>query len=664
MTLPAPDLDDRRFQDIVDEAKRLIPRFCPEWTDHNVSDPGVAMIELFAWMTDLLLYRVNQVPRKVHVRLLEMLGIELAPPEPASAELTFYLSAPQGTAVTIPAGTEVSTIRTETDRPIVFTTDADLVVTPPEPSGLFVAGNARADWTARDLEALGRGEASVPLFPDDLRPGGGFHLAFRADPSSHVLSVEVTCRPAQGAGIDPADPPLVWEAWRGPNEFDGWRPCVVEEDGTGGFNHETGTLRLRLPQMTRRAIEGHEAYWLRCRLVRGEEAGGRYEVSPELRGLSIAAVGASGTARHGVVVEGEVVGRSDGEPGQRFRLRHAPVLRREPGRERLHVTPPGGTEEAAWVEVADFATSTANDPHYVLDAAQGIVELAPTLLQPDGSAYAFGAVPPRGSTLTMSRYRHGGGVLGNVPADALRVLRAATPYVARVTNHAAASGGRDVETVDDAIQRAPLLLRDRTRAVTRSDHVVLAEQVAGVARVACFGPGDQDEGADDVPPGRVRLAVLPVAAGGLPTEGPIAKDQMDLTAELRQAVYDHVKARQPIGVHLDVTEPHYVRVSVRVDLVAEDDASRRLREEAGTRAEAALYAYLNPYLGGRSGMGWPFGRALHASDVYGLVQGLPGIAFVEAVTLRLVAEDRFVTGRLPIPAMGLVCSARHEVRVR
>ena len=52
--LAAPILDDRQFQDLVDEAKKRIPQFCPEWTDHNVSDPGVTLIELFAWMTDLI----------------------------------------------------------------------------------------------------------------------------------------------------------------------------------------------------------------------------------------------------------------------------------------------------------------------------------------------------------------------------------------------------------------------------------------------------------------------------------------------------------------------------------------------------------------------------------------------------------------------------------
>ena len=83
MPLPAtPMLDDRKFQDIVDQAKRLIPRYCPEWTDHNVSDPGVTLIELFAWMTDLLLYRVNQVPERKYIRFLEMIGAAPAPGPP------------------------------------------------------------------------------------------------------------------------------------------------------------------------------------------------------------------------------------------------------------------------------------------------------------------------------------------------------------------------------------------------------------------------------------------------------------------------------------------------------------------------------------------------------------------------------------------------------
>ena len=99
--MPTPSLDDRRFQDIVDQAKLLIPRYCPEWTDHNVSDPGVALIELFAWMTDLLLYRVNQVPDRMYVKFLELIGVRLEPPRAARAPATFYLSAAQPTGLAL-----------------------------------------------------------------------------------------------------------------------------------------------------------------------------------------------------------------------------------------------------------------------------------------------------------------------------------------------------------------------------------------------------------------------------------------------------------------------------------------------------------------------------------------------------------------------------------
>src|SRR5579875_1029930 len=102
MLLPAPNLDDRTFQDLVDQAKTLIPQYCPTWTDHNVSDPGVALIELFAWMTDLMLYRVNQVPEKVTIKLLEMMGVRLQPPRAAQAPVTFCLSAPQPDEIAIP----------------------------------------------------------------------------------------------------------------------------------------------------------------------------------------------------------------------------------------------------------------------------------------------------------------------------------------------------------------------------------------------------------------------------------------------------------------------------------------------------------------------------------------------------------------------------------
>ena len=83
MPLPVPNLDDLRFQrDLVDEARRRIVHYCPEWTEYNLSDPGITLIELFAWMTELIVYRLNRVPDKNYVEFLNLLGIQ---PQPASS---------------------------------------------------------------------------------------------------------------------------------------------------------------------------------------------------------------------------------------------------------------------------------------------------------------------------------------------------------------------------------------------------------------------------------------------------------------------------------------------------------------------------------------------------------------------------------------------------
>ena len=102
MTLPVPNLDDRRFQDLVDEAKRMVQQRCPEWTDHNVSDPGVTLIETFAWMTDQLVYRLNRVPDRLYVKFLELIGVRLFPPTAATGAADVLARRAGGTGATHP----------------------------------------------------------------------------------------------------------------------------------------------------------------------------------------------------------------------------------------------------------------------------------------------------------------------------------------------------------------------------------------------------------------------------------------------------------------------------------------------------------------------------------------------------------------------------------
>src|SRR5207249_646904 len=130
MPLPSPNLDDRTFQDLVDEAKRRVMQRCPEWTDHNVSDPGVTLIETFAFMTEQLLYRLNRVPERHYLRFLDLIGVRLFPPTAARCDTTFWLSAPREVPVVVPAGAEVATVRTETEEPVLFTVERTLSIVP------------------------------------------------------------------------------------------------------------------------------------------------------------------------------------------------------------------------------------------------------------------------------------------------------------------------------------------------------------------------------------------------------------------------------------------------------------------------------------------------------------------------------------------------------
>jgi hypothetical protein len=105
MPLLLPNLDDRTWADLTDEARALIPVYGPEWTDHNASDPGITLVELLAWMTEMDIYRLNQVTDAERLRFLDLVGVKLRGPRPAYTVLSF--SVKSGTP-TLPKSLEFS----------------------------------------------------------------------------------------------------------------------------------------------------------------------------------------------------------------------------------------------------------------------------------------------------------------------------------------------------------------------------------------------------------------------------------------------------------------------------------------------------------------------------------------------------------------------------
>src|SRR5215472_3036292 len=122
-----PVIDNRRFDDLVAEARTRIPRYTPEWTDFNPGDAGFALVELFAWMTELLTYRLGQVPELNYLKFLELIGIELEPAKPAQTVLVFPVQPGfTDSTVLVPARTQLSAAPADGGNPGVFETQRPL----------------------------------------------------------------------------------------------------------------------------------------------------------------------------------------------------------------------------------------------------------------------------------------------------------------------------------------------------------------------------------------------------------------------------------------------------------------------------------------------------------------------------------------------------------
>lgn len=649
MPLPTPGLDDRTFQDIVDEAKRLIPRYCPEWTNHNVSDPGVALIELFAWMSEMVLYRVNQVPDRLYVHFLNLVGIEPFPPSVAHTDLTFWLSAVLDQPVLVPANTPVMTQASVADsESVIFTTTSDLVIAPPELSSAKSA-SAATDQILDVWEDLRFGTEGARCFPDDLlTPGDAFYLGFRDSLAGMVLSIRVEAQ-AEGIGVDPRNPPLAWEVWNG----EGWLPARIHEDTTGGLNRPGEVVLLVPVEHEPLTVANESAYWLRTRLLAPASGQPTYRNSPRVRGIEVSALGGTVTAEHAEVLSGETLGRSNGSPGQRFQVGRFPVLPRRDG-ETVRIVDGDRTE--AWDEVEDFSASGPADRHFVWDSGTGVVHFGPRIRYPDGSVRQHGAIPRDGAFVEVSGYRHGGGSRGNVGARTLSLLRTAVPFVNGVINLAPASGGVDAETVAEAKQRGPLTLRTGRRAVTARDFERLTlECSVEVARARCRPAGRGN--------GAVQLLVVPHVRSD-PAQHRL--DDFAISQPLMNTITDALDEHRLVGTAVEVSTPYYQGVSVVALL---HGAPGRPAALVRQRTMDALSRYLNPLVGGSDGTGWPFDADVNLAVVTQLLESVDGVERVDEV---LLYEYDLRTGRrlgagkdvIRLDKQSLFLSGGHQVVVR
>jgi predicted phage baseplate assembly protein len=497
-----------------------------------------------------------------------------------------------------------------------------------------------------DALLAGGGPACFAASP---APGDAVLFGLSAAVPGCVVLLRMACE-VEGQGVDPANPPWAWEAWDGHD----WTPCEVDHDTTGAFNKPGDVILHVPPTHTTSVLARQRAGWLRCLLTEPGEQQPFYQTSPRLHAVAASTIGGTVGAVHAEVVHDEVVGVSEGVPGQRFPLGRRPVV--ADGAFVVEVAGEGGWQ--AWREVTSFAESGAEDRHVMLDRVAGEVVFGPAVRQSEGGMRYYGQVPAKSAAIRVPKYRAGGGRRGNVAREVLQVQRDPIPFVSSVVNRRPAGGGVDGESVRDASLRGPLLLRTLDRAVTAEDYEQLAREAAPeAARVRCV-PVDHGggQGAD-----AVRVLVVPAVAD----TGELDFAALQLDPAMRTRIEQHLDERRCLGALTSVEPPFYQGVTVVAQLRARPRTSPGV---LGTRATQALYDYFNPLTGGPDGTGWPFGRPVQSGEVFAVLQRLPGVELVEDVRLfganPVTRERGDPVARLDLPPNALAFSFGHQIRVR
>ena len=674
MPLPAPILDDRSYQQLRDELVRRIPVYAPEWTDHNASDPGITLIELFAFLGENLLYRFNQIPDATKLAFLRMLQLPLRPAAAARALITLARTDTAGTSVLIPIGTQVAagsvpfqTLTEVSAWPLEITAIGKIVTQAPQTQDAQEFANAAIDarggiqqgeQAAYYLNQTVPGDPTAAgAMPVDFETAAGpvdfqksvdgtIWIAVRKTKSTDVnqlgaalLSIgfipdlevpsidEVDACP----GLAPADngSQLVWEASTGALDSNGkptYLTLKLEGDTTLSLAQQ-GTLQVRLPK----DITTLGVYTLTDPDLQGTDA-----FPPQIEDAQLAAdvlfwlrVSRSDPARplgkvlfiginatevvQSIKAQPEFLGTGNAQADQTFTLVHKPVLQ---GTARIQVEESGAWTD--WQAVDGFEESTEDSRHYVLDLEAGSVRF--------GNGVR-GRAPQIGERIRALEYSYGGGIAGNVGAKA--ISKVADIGTVKASNPLPASGGAESESIAAALERVPGEFRRHDRAVTQSDfqELALATPGANVGRADCIPLFDPKTKSQDAA-GVVSVVVWP--AEDLKHPNAPAPDR----ALLRQ-VCAWLDARRLVTTELYVIPPTYKQIAVSVGVQAKPgygiEAVRRWVELVIRQYLAPLPPY------GPDGGGWPLGRAVYGPELEAAALQVEGVLYVEC--LRIAQWD-------------------------
>lgn len=628
MTLQLLQLDDLNWRTMVDAIRGRIAAASDEaWTLHAAVDPGVTLLELFAYLLEQRVYWLDQVPDALVNGLVALLDSKRRPAVAATTLLEATLA--PGDALAAGSVFQVAdggpTQRFATQEPLAL-----LAVGAIEVAGSLGARRSAPAlaprWGMQPVTLMPAGdeagEARITLWLSKPPAGGTAGLLLELDGPARIAASWET-----GAVAD-VDPPagLDWiHSAAGPEprkRFDAG--SVV--DGTQGLRR-SGVVRFQVPAdwaPAGAAVNGLTPYSLWLRTPRAS-----FSAPPRLRRIVPNVV----VARHAVpvTVEAEAlddqIGRWLPLPGLALSLPDA----LPPLEESLELRMRG--RDGVW---RDWEPTWEFSRHGPESAVVMIDRLFNCLRFGNGLT---GRLPvparPVGDNVELS-YLAGGGSAGNLGSG---LAWECFDPVAEAVNPVAAGGGLETESADEARDRIGAEWFERQRAVTVADYEALAVATPGVAVARAKAvPGFHPAFPCAVVPGAIGLFVVPEAPRG---EGWLQGDRR-VTAPrpdpgMLSEARAHLEARRLLTAELYVMPVRYRFVEIRAVLAGApldpDSVVQRLRD--------GLTLYLDPLVGGAEGEGWPFGQPVRPSEIAHALQRLAGEdAKVDQVGVRLVDPAR------------------------
>ena len=671
MPIPLYNLDDRSFDDLVNEMLGRIPGHTPEWTNPRLGDPGRTLIELFAWLADTVLYRANLIPERQRLVFLRLLNIPMRPAIPATGLAALEMV---NDKLIPPAAVPV---HTTVKGPVDFETRGEITVLPltgqvyvkrkPGPEELKSLQQVIVGLESVYDVAAGSPYIATPLFSAGLADKKGFDfvaetvdgclwMALQVSKAENLAAVRTALgRDNKGpkvlnVGLQPRlEVPLfdeditiaasvrdVWD-WQitSSRTQDNGEPEYLSLDvvlnTTAGYSRQ-GIIRLELPDKDDIGVPENDVSvdvnagvgnrppriddpataartfaWLRLRPVHHS-----HSLALSWIGLNAVQIDQRKT------LTSVTVATSNGAADQTIQLPGQSV---EPETLKLQVEEEGrGFND--WQPTDNLYTAGRDDRVYQLDSEAG------TVIFGNG---VRGAVPAAGMRIRIKEMRYGGGTEGNLAAGNLSAITHAN---LKATQPVATTGGAQVESLDEAEKRIPAYLKHRDRAVTADDFKQLAAETPAVeiGRVEVLPKFKPQQRRQNIP-GVVSVMVLPKTATRLPPNP--RPDRIIL-----QRVHAFLDTRRPLATEMYVMGVEYLPIGLAVAVRLRDGHAR---DHVLQSVRDALRDYLWPLApGGSESEGWPLGQAVIQQELEVVVARVRGVRVVRGVNLFTQQNAKWV----------------------